>query len=99
MVKTTYPTQIKYMNKFSLLLWVLFCFTPFNASLYNSVFSWKRGKLPRMTHNDDGYTKYAHNGRGYRFKYLLNPALHAYPGEMATQQKRALKTFFKKHSE
>jgi hypothetical protein len=97
MVKTAHPTQLKYINKFSLLMFVLFSFIPFTGSFWQSYFSWKRGKLPRMQHMDDCYTKYAHNGRGYRFKYLLNPGLTAYPDNYSYAHMKTIKTFIKKH--
>ena len=55
MVKTEYPVQMRYINKFSLIAYGLFFFGCLHMSWYQGHFSWKRGKLPRLTHNDMRY--------------------------------------------
>jgi len=48
MVKTTYPVQWKYANKWSLLAYGLFFFVPLHWTMYFGHLSWKRGHLPRL---------------------------------------------------
>ena len=55
MVKTTYPAQWKYINKWSMLAYALFFFVPLHQTWYLSHYSWKRGKLPRLCYNDAKY--------------------------------------------
>ena len=55
MVKTEYPVQMRYINKFSMIIYGMFFFGPLHMAWYQGHFSWKRGKLPRLTHNDMKY--------------------------------------------
>ena len=57
MVRTEYPTQLRYMNKFTLIMYGMFFFGPMHYAFYQGHFSWKRGKLPRLTHNDQRFQK------------------------------------------
>mmetsp|Transcript_1523 Transcript_1523/g.1019 ORF Transcript_1523/g.1019 Transcript_1523/m.1019 type:complete len:80 (-) Transcript_1523:219-458(-) len=74
MVKTYYPGQWRYFNKVSLIMVGMFFFGPLHHSFYIGHYSWKKGKLPRLTHNDMKYQKFV-NSAGNRDKYLLAPAL------------------------
>ena len=52
MVKTSYPAMWRYVNKWSIIVYGLFFFVPINFSISLGHLSWKRGKVPRLTHND-----------------------------------------------
>ena len=78
MVKTEYPVQMRYINKFSMIAYGLFFFGALHMSWYQGHFSWKRGKLPRLTHNDMRYQKYV-MASGTRQSALMIPALEWYP--------------------
>ena len=78
MVKTYYPGQWRYFNKVSVIIVGLFFFGPLHHSFYIGHFSWKRGRLPRLTHNDMKYQKFL-AGFGGRQKFLMAPALEWYP--------------------
>jgi hypothetical protein len=96
MVKTTYPFMWKYINKWSLLAYGLFFLVPFHGSFYLGFFSWKRGKLPRLAHNDGMYQKMV-NSRGLRDKFLFTPALEFYPDTNNRMHIKNIKHFLKKH--
>jgi hypothetical protein len=55
MVNTAYPTQLRYLNKWTVTCYGLFIFGPLHHSFFVGHFSWKRGKLPRLCHNDMKY--------------------------------------------
>ena len=78
MVKTTYPAQWKYINKWSMLAYGVFFFVPLHHTFFTGHMSWKRGKVPRLAYNDLQYTKKMNNS-GLRAKYLQGPALDFYP--------------------
>ena len=96
MVKTEYPVQMRYINKFSMIAYGLFFFGCLHMSWYQGHFSWKRGKLPRLTHNDMRYQKYA-SAAGWRASTLYGPALEWYPDVYNRLQLKGLKRFLKKH--
>ena len=96
MVKTQYPVQLRYINKFSLIAYGMLFFGPMHHSFYVGHFSWKRGKLPRMTHNDMKYQKYSIQ-TNFRNKYLHEPALEWYPDTDNRMHMKTIKTFLKKH--
>ena len=52
MVKTEYPTQLRYINKFSMIAYGLVFFGSLHMAWFQGHFSWKKGKLPRLMHND-----------------------------------------------
>lgn len=96
MVKTEYPVQMRYINKFSLIMYGMFFFGSLHMSWYQGHFSWKRGKLPRLTHNDMRYQKYS-AAWGWRNGTLFQPALEWYPDVYNRLQMKGLKRFLKKH--
>ena len=96
MVKTEYPVQMRYINKFSMIAYGLFFAGCLHHSWYQGHFSWKRGKLPRLTHNDMRYQKYA-AASGWRHSTILKPALESYTDVYNRLQMKALKRFIKKH--
>ena len=98
MVKTEYPVQMRYINKFSMIAYGLFFFGGLHHAWYNGHFSWKRGKLPRLTHNDMRYQKYS-AASGWRHSTLMTPALEWYPDTFNAMQLRGLKKFFRKHKQ
>ena len=96
MVNTVYPTQIKYMNKWIMLTAGLCAWIPLMVSNFQAGSTWKRGKIPRLTHNDQKYTTFAGN-RGFREKYLHAPALTWYPDRMVYMHHKIIKRTLKKH--
>ena len=78
MVKTQYPAMWKTFGKAHILALTMFMFIPFNYTLYVGVLNWKRGRLPRLCHNDNKNIGY-NNDRGYREKFIWGPALDFYP--------------------
>ena len=96
MVQTTYPVQFKYISKWSILMYGLFFLVCINGSAFLGHLSWKRGKVPRLTYNDQKYTKFL-NARGGREKMLQGPALEAYPDMDNRMHMKYMKPFFKKH--
>ena len=96
MVKTTYPVQFKYVSKWSLLMYGLFFFVPLHWTAYMGHLHWKRGKVPRLTYNDQKYTKFLNN-RGLREKHLQGPALDFYPDQDNRMHFKIIKPFMKKH--
>lgn len=98
MVKTEYPTQLRYINKFSMIAYGLFFFGCLHQSWYQGHFSWKRGKLPRLAHNDMRCQKYL-SAQGWRQSTIMTPALDAYPDVYNRLQMKGLKKFYKKHKE
>ena len=96
MVKTEYPVQLRYINKFSMIAYGLFFFGSLHMAWYQGHFSWKRGKLPRLSHNDMRYQKYS-IAAGWRQSTIMQPALDAYPDVYNRLQMKGLKKFFKKH--
>jgi hypothetical protein len=91
-----YPVQLRYINKFSVILYGLFFLGPIHHSIYVGHFSWKRGKLPRLTHGDMKYQKFIMQ-RGTREKLLHTPALEWYPDVQNKKHERSIHTFFRKH--
>lgn len=55
MVQTEYPVMFRYANKWTIIMYGLIFFGPIHHSFYVGHFAWKRGKLPRLTHNDMKY--------------------------------------------
>ena len=98
MVKTEYPVQFRYINKFSMIAYGLFFFGSLHMSWYQGHFSWKRGKLPRLTHNDMKYQKFMMGSSG-RNAILHTPALDWYPDVYNRLHLKALKKFIKKHKQ
>ena len=96
MVKTEYPVQMRYINKFSVIMYGMFFFGALHMSWYQAHFSWKRGKLPRLTHNDMKYQKFL-VGQPWRNSTLFVPALEWYPDVYNRVQMKGLKRFLKKH--
>lgn len=96
MVKTTYPVQWKYINKWSLLMYGLFFLGPIHWTAYMGHHHWKNGKLPRLAYNDQKYTKFM-NSSGGRHKMLLGPALEWYPDMDNRLHMKYIKPFLKKH--
>lgn len=96
MVKTAYPTQFKYISKWSILMYGLFFLVPLHMTAYMGHLHWKRGKVPRMANNDQKYTKFL-NMRGGRDKMLQTPALEAYPDMDNRLHMKYIKNFLKKH--
>ena len=96
MVRTEYPTQLRYMNKFTLIMYGMFIFGPLHYSYYVGHFSWKRGKLPRLTHNDMRYQKMI-LGSAARESMLLKPALDWYPDVNNRMHTKGIKKFLNKH--
>ena len=74
MVKVVYPYQWKYMNKFTLLIYGMLFLGPMHWAFYYGHYGWKRGHVPRIRNMDTKYSKYLFD-RGFRYKYLLNPAI------------------------
>ena len=97
MVKTTYPAQWKYINKWSILAFSLFAFIPLHWSVYNAHFSWKRGHLPRLKYMDLRYNKFI-GQRGMRDKLLQTPALEAYPDTNNRMFTKQIKPFLRAHA-
>ena len=96
MVKTEYPVQLRYINKFSMIMYGLFFFGCLNQSWFTAHFSWKRGKLPRLTHGDMKYQKYS-SGAAWRNNVIHQPALEWYPDVYNRLHMKALKRFHRKH--
>lgn len=88
--------MFRYANKWTVILYGLIFFGPIHHSFYVGHFAWKRGKLPRLTHNDMKYQKFS-NDTALRDKYLLTPALESYPDVNNRLHMKTLKHFMKKH--
>ena len=87
---------MRYINKWSLIAYGMFFFGALHMSWYQGHFSWKRGKLPRLTHNDMKYQKFI-MGSGARHNVLFKPALDWYPDVYNRMQMKGLKHFYRKH--
>ena len=98
MVKTSYPAMWRYVNKWSIIVYGLFFFVPIQYSFYIGHFSWKRGKVPRMTHNDQKIAKYI-GGAGWRSKMLFTPALEWQQDQNNYMHKKYIRRFMRKHKE
>ena len=96
-VKTSYPAMWRYANKFSIIFYGLFFFIPLNYSWYIGMLSWKRGKVPRLTHNDMRIMKYVGNA-GMRDKLLYSPALDWQQDHNNFMHKKYIRKFMRKHS-
>lgn len=96
MVQTTYPVQFKYISKWSMMYYGLFFLCCVHGSHFLGHLSWKRGKVPRLSYNDQKYTKFVNN-RGLRDKMLQTPALESYPDMDNRMHIKYMKPFFKKH--
>ena len=96
MVNTAYPIQLRYMNKWTVTMYGLFFFGPLHHSFFVGHYSWKRGKLPRLTHNDMKYQKFL-DGASFRDKLLYVPALEWYPDVNNRLHMKNIKHFLKKH--
>lgn len=88
--------MFRYANKWTVILYGLMFFGPIHHSFYVGHYNWKRGKLPRLTHNDQKIQKFCDNA-GARHKYLLGPALETYPDINNRMHMKVLKKFMKKH--
>ena len=91
-----YPVQIRYINKFSFILYGFFFWMPLHNTVYVGHFSWKRGKLPRLCHGDMKYQKFIMQV-GMRNKLIHQPALEWYPDKVSKQRDAAALSFVKKH--
>ena len=97
MVKTSYPAMWRYFNKFSIIFYGLFFFVPLNYNWYIGHFSWKRGKVPRMTHNDQKIQKYIDNS-GMRNKLLYSAALEWQQDQNNFMHKKYIRKFVRRHA-
>ena len=98
MVQTTYPTMWRYINKWSFIAYGLCFFIPAQYALHIGHFSWKRGKVPRLTHNDLKITGYI-NSAGFRNKMLLVPALEWQQDFNNKMHKKYIRKFLRRHAE
>ncbi len=96
MVKTTYPSQWRYINKWSVIAYGLMFFIPLHMTLFQGHLSWKRGKVPRLQYNDAKYLKFI-NARGGRDSLLQKPALEFYPDQDNRMHFKNIKKFLRKH--
>ena len=96
MVKTTYPYLWKYANKWTMLAYGIFFFSPLMMTTYLGHLSWKRGKLPRLCYNDQKYVKFVNN-RGGRDTLIHTAALEFYPDMDNRLFMKEIKPFVKKH--
>ena len=96
MVRTEYPTQLRYANKFTMCMYGMFIFGPLHYSFYTGHFSWKKGKLPRLTHNDMRYQKMI-LASASRDQFLLKPAIDWYPDVANRMHMKYINKFLKKH--
>ena len=96
MVQTMYPVQFRYINKFSVIMFGLAFLGPIHHSIYVGHYTWKRGKLPRLTHGDQKYQKLIMQ-RGGRDKLLYQPAIEAYPDIRNHRHERAILSFYRAH--
>ena len=96
MVNTSYPIQWRYVNKVAFIAYFLFFWGPLHQAFYIGHYSWKRGKLPRLTHNDMKYQKFSWDS-GFRSKYLTTPALEWDPTQNNRLHMKTLKRFLKNH--
>ena len=97
MVKTSYPAMWRYVNKWSIIVYGLFFFVPINYTVYLGHLSWKRGKVPRLTHNDMNIQKTI-AGNGLREKLLYVPALEWQQDQNNFMHKRYIRKFMRKHA-
>jgi len=88
--------MFRYANKWTVILYGLIFFGPVHHSFYVGHFAWKRGKLPRLTHNDLKVQKYV-DGTAFRNKYLFEPALEWYPDVNNRLHMKTIKRFLMKH--
>ncbi len=88
----------RYINKWSLIVYGLFFFIPIQYSFYIGHFSWKRGKVPRLTHNDSKSQKYV-AGAGWRDKFLYTPAINWQQDQNNFMHAKYIARFMKKHKE
>ena len=98
MVKTSYPAMWRYVNKWSIILYGLFFFVPIQFSMFAGHFSWKRGKVPRLTHNDMKIQKYV-AGAAWREKMLFTPALEWQQDHRNLMHMKYIRKFLRKHKE
>ena len=98
MVNTQYPTMWRYVNKWSLIAYGLFFFVPVHYSVYIGHFSWKRGHVPRLTHNDQKIQKWI-AGSGWRNKMIMGPALEWQQDFNNYQHAKGLRRFMRKHQD
>jgi len=96
MVQTMYPVQFRYINKFSVIMYGLFFLGPLHHSIYIGHYSWKRGKLPRLSHGDMKYQKFIMQV-GNRTKLMQTPAIEWYPDVNNALHMNAIKSFHRKH--
>ncbi len=97
MVKTTYPAQWKYINKWSIIAYGLVFVTTLHYTVYFGHLHWKRGKVPRLAYNDFRYMKYAWGERALRDKLLQTPALEIYPDQLNRLYMKNIKHFLSRH--
>jgi hypothetical protein len=96
MVHTEYPVMFRYANKWTIIAYGLIFFGPLHHSFFVGHFAWKRGKLPRLTHNDMKYQGFVMDS-GFRTKYLHEPAINWYPDVRNRLHMKTLKRFLKKN--
>ena len=96
MVKTSYPAMWMYVNKWSVIMYGLFFFVPIQYTIFMGHMSWKRGKPPRLTHNDQKIMKYV-SASGFRNKMLLEPALEWQQDHNNAMHMRYIRKFIRKH--
>uniref|UniRef100_A0A7S3FXR9 Uncharacterized protein n=1 Tax=Strombidium rassoulzadegani TaxID=1082188 RepID=A0A7S3FXR9_9SPIT len=94
MVKTSYPTMWRYVNKWTIIAYGFFFLIPIQFSFYHAHLNWKRGKQPRLTHNDQLLMKYV-NASGYRQKMLQIPALEWQQDQFNAQHQRSIRKFIR----
>ena len=96
MVQTQYPVMWRYANKWTMMAYAFVFLGPIHHSIFVGHFSWKTGRLPRLTHGDTKFMKYS-TAAGFRDKYLFTPALETYPDMNNRMHQKVIKRFMKKH--
>ena len=96
MVKTSYPAMWRYINKWSVIVYGLAFFVPIQYTVHMGHFSWKRGKVPRLCHNDQRVQKWVGNA-GARQKLMYTQAIEWQQDQNNFMAKKYLGKFFKKH--
>ena len=88
--------MFRYVNKVSFIGYGMVWFMPLHQSCFLGHYSWKKGKLPRISHNDVKYLKFL-NGMGLRNKLLHQPALDWYPDVNNQLFYKSIRSYLKKH--
>jgi len=97
MVKTAYPAQWRYINKWSVVSFGLWIWIPLMTSITYSHLTWKKGKIERYTHNDSRFLGQV-NQRGFRMNYLQKAQLEAYPDQQNYTFDKTIKQYLKLRS-